>query len=228
MSMLMWPLAVWGVLTAVLVILGVILWTRRSHSTNTAAASSSPARTAQSTPSAPAPILASAQAPRNQPVSTKPARSAQAHPSVQSEPSQPSAATPTTHAASPANPPAIDASENVTDNNDVTVRSFAKSNPKPSEPGVATLTLVIRATETSWISVVADGQVVSQETLIAPAHTSVRATREIVAKIGNAAGVTFLFNGQEIPADGAEAEVKTFVFDSTGMRVLPPTQSPAQ
>src|SRR5271169_6572588 len=91
----------WRILaiTAVLVILGVILWTRRSHSTNTAAASSSPARTAQSTPSAPAPILASAQAPRNQPVSTKPARSAQAHPSVQSEPSQPSAAAPTTHAA---------------------------------------------------------------------------------------------------------------------------------
>ena len=46
----------------------------------------------------------------------------------------------------------------------------------------------------------ADGQTVSQETLIAPAHTSVRANREIVAKIGNAAGVTFLWNGQEIPA----------------------------
>jgi hypothetical protein len=82
---------------------------------------------------------------------------------------------------------------------------------------------VIRATETSWISVLADGQPVSQETLIAPAHTSVRATREIVARIGNAAGVTFLWNGQEVPADGAEAEVKTFVFDSAGMRVVPST-----
>jgi hypothetical protein len=88
--------------------------------------------------------------------------------------------------------------------------------------------LVIRATETSWISVLADGQTVSQETLIAPANTSVRANREIVAKIGNAAGVTFLFNGQEIPADGAEAEVKTFIFDSNGMRVATPTPTPAQ
>jgi len=220
----------WRILaiTAVLVILGVILWTRRSHSTNTAAASSSPARTAQSTPSAPAPILASAEAPKNQPASTKPARSAQAHPAIQGQPSQPSAAAPTTGAASPTTPPAVDASESVNEKNDVTVRSFAKSNPKPSEPGVATLTLVIRATETSWISVVADGQIVSQETLIAPAHTSVRATREITAKIGNAAGVTFVFNGQEIPADGAEAEVKTFVFDSSGMRVLPQTQPPSQ
>ena len=89
----------------------------------------------------------------------------------------------------------------------------------------ATLKLVIRASETSWISVQADGQTVSQETLIAPAHASIRANREIVAKIGNAAGVTFLWNGQEIPANGAEAEVKTFVFDANGMRVLPTTQS---
>ena len=85
---------------------------------------------------------------------------------------------------------------------------------------------MIRARETSWISVQADGQTVSQETLIAPAHASVHADREIVARIGNAAGVTFLWNGQEIPADGAEAEVKTFVFDASGMRVIPST--PAQ
>lgn len=92
------------------------------------------------------------------------------------------------------------------------------------------MTLVIRATENSWVSVTADGQVVSQETLIAPAHTSVHANREIVAKIGNAAGVTFLWNGQEIPVEGQESEVKTFVFDASGMHVAPavspaPTQS---
>ncbi len=83
------------------------------------------------------------------------------------------------------------------------------------------MTLVIRATETSWISVTADGQLASQETLIAPAHTSIRATRQIVAKVGNAAGVTFVWNGQEIPAQGAESEVKTFVFDASGMRTVP-------
>jgi len=220
----------WRILaiTAVLVILGVIFWTRRSHSTNTAAASSSPSRTVQSTPPASAPILASAQAPKNQPVAAPPASGSPAHPSTSSSRlPQRSAAAVTAPATAAATPLAVDASESVNDNNDVTIRSFAKSNPKPSEPAAATLTLVIRATETSWISVLADGQIVSQETLIAPAHTSIRASREIVARIGNAAGVTFLFNGQEIPADGAEAEVKTFVFDSTGMRLLPPTP-PAQ
>jgi hypothetical protein len=41
-----------------------------------------------------------------------------------------------------------------------------------------------------------------------------------VVKAGNAAGVSFLWNGKEIPAQGTEAEVKTLVFDATGMRVL--------
>jgi hypothetical protein len=90
------------------------------------------------------------------------------------------------------------------------------------------LTVVIRASENSWISVLADGQVVSEETLIAPAHTSVRARREIVVKAGNAAGVSFLWNGKEVPAQGAEAEVKTFVFDVAGMRVMPPAPAPTQ
>jgi hypothetical protein len=105
------------------------------------------------------------------------------------------------------------------------VRTFPKSNAKPSDKTPAPLTLIIRATETSWISVLVDGQPASQETLIAPAHTSVRATHEIVAKVGNAAGVTFLWNGQEIPAEGGESEVKTFVFDAQGMRILPASPS---
>jgi hypothetical protein len=110
----------------------------------------------------------------------------------------------------------------------VTVRSLARSNTKTTQKSAPSLILVIRATETSWIFVLADGQAVSQETLIAPAHTSVRANHEIVAKVGNAAGVTFLWNGQEIPADGAEAEVKTFIFDSTGMHVSPSSQPAPQ
>jgi hypothetical protein len=68
---------------------------------------------------------------------------------------------------------------------------------------------------------------VAHETLIAPAHTSVRASREIVVKAGNAAGISFLLNGKEIPAQGNEGEVKTYVFDATGFRVAPQTPAPA-
>jgi hypothetical protein len=88
----------------------------------------------------------------------------------------------------------------------------------------ATFTLLIRAEKTTWVSIIADGKPVTQETLIAPAATSVRATGEVVVKIGNAAGVSFELNGKEIPAQGNEGEVKTYVFDATG--VLPQTQSP--
>ena len=104
--------------------------------------------------------------------------------------------------------------------NDVTIRSFGKPTTKPSEKTSGSLALVIRATENSWISVLADGQLVTQETLIAPANTSVHASSEIVVKIGNAAGVTFLWNGQETPAAGSEGEVKSFTFDAQGMRPI--------
>jgi cytoskeletal protein RodZ len=212
-------------LTAVVVVLGIILWTRRSHSTNTAAASTSPAKTVQAT-TEPATVTGATTAPARAPKN-------QSSPAPNSGPtslrsSTPKSSSPQANAATPATAPAADPNNSDNDNNDVTVRTLSKSNPNPSEKPTAPLTLVIRATETSWISVLADGQTVSQETLIAPAHTSVRASREIIAKIGNAAGVTFLWNGQEIPAAGAEAEVKTFVFDSTGMRVVPATPPPAQ
>jgi Helix-turn-helix domain/Domain of unknown function (DUF4115) len=112
---------------------------------------------------------------------------------------------------------------------DVTMRSFGLGSAAAaasSTKSAAPLMLIIRATENSWVSISADGKTASHETLIAPAATSVRANREIVAKIGNAAGVTFLWNGQEIQAQGAESEVKTFVFDANGMRVV--EASPAQ
>lgn len=106
---------------------------------------------------------------------------------------------------------------------DVTVRQPARNRAAPAAANVPTaLKLVIRATKTSWISVVADGQAVNQETLIAPAHTSVRASREIVVKAGNAAGVSFLLNGKEISPQGDDGEVKIYVFDSEGMRTIAP------
>jgi len=88
------------------------------------------------------------------------------------------------------------------------------------------LTLLIRAEETARVSIMADGKPVAQEILIAPAHTSVRASREIVVKTGNAAGVSFLLNGTEIPAQGKEGEVKTYVFGKAGVRVIPQTPLP--
>jgi Domain of unknown function (DUF4115) len=101
------------------------------------------------------------------------------------------------------------------------------SDATPAAKSSGSLRLVIRATENSWLSVLADGQPVTQETLIAPAHTTIHANREIVARIGNAAGVTFQWNGQEIAAQGLEGEAKTVVFDAQGMRVVSSSQPAA-
>jgi cytoskeletal protein RodZ len=212
---------------AVVIVVAVMLWTRRSHRTNAAAATAAPVQTAQAAPMAtPAPGA-------NKTVSTTPqagrvatARASAAAPQPSLHPTSSASAHPATVA--PVSSPAAAPTNGDNRNNGETVQILSKANPASSEKLATPLTLVIRAKETSWISVLADGQAVSQETLIAPANTSVRANREIVAKVGNAAGVTFLFNGQEIPADGAEAEVKTFVFDSNGMRVAAATPTPAQ
>jgi hypothetical protein len=88
-------------------------------------------------------------------------------------------------------------------------------------------TLLIRAEKTTWVSVAADGNPAEQETLIAPAHTSVRATSEIVVKTGNSAGISFLLNGKTVAAQGNEGEARTYIFDATGLRAAPQPQDPA-
>jgi cytoskeleton protein RodZ len=113
------------------------------------------------------------------------------------------------------------ANPDVEDRTDVTVHNFGKPLPKVTESSSGSLTLVVRASENSWISVVADGQVVAEETLIAPANTTFRASNEFVVKVGNAAAVSFLVNGKEIAPQGSESEVKTLTFDSSGLKTAP-------
>jgi len=211
---------------AVVLIAAFFLWTRHSRNAHTAAPKSTIPATTSS-----APLVASAQ-PSSVPSSvTQPATAAAlSHPSTPNtlpQPAKPPAAThPPTAAVPAATTPADSTEEKVVEKSDVTIRSFGQPVAPTSEKPAASLSLVIRATETSWISVTSDGQLVTQETLIAPAHTTVHANREIVARIGNAAGVTFLWNGEEIPAQGAEAEVKTFSFDAQGMHELPAQSQP--
>lgn len=213
-------------LVVLLIVAGGFWW---SHSRNARANSANPAAAGVSSRST-APdstVLTRASAPSNDATGTAgmssrmsspvpPAAKAAAHrgsPSISSQSSTSYSAT-----ASAANTSGVkeEATQPETD--------AASANPPMPKP-VAKLTLVIRASENSWIAVTADGQPVVQETLIAPAHTSVRAAREIVVRAGNAAGVTFALNGAEFPSQGAEGEVKTLIFDSTGLR--PSTTPPA-
>ena len=207
---------------ALVVALAVLLWVRHSNRTRAVIASSStftsapaaqPAAPPASQPVVPAATQISS-TPPPAPIQTSSigsAASSSAVPTTQPGVQPQEKSTPAKFDTPPSVTPASGNSS------DVTVKNLAKVTSKPAEKPVP-LSLIIRADENSWISIYSDGQLVTQETLIAPAHTSVRASREISVRVGNAAGVTFVWNGKEIRAQGAESEVKTFVFDSSGMR----------
>jgi len=208
-------------LAAIVAIAAVLLWMRHSRSRANAAKAAPPSVSTVVTPaSAGTPGVAKAPPTSPQPVA-KPivATSAPAKPvaatqpsSATSKPAPPSTADPVTNANQ----------VTVEKKGDVTIRSFGIPTSKPARSSSESLTLVIRATENAWVSVTSDGQLVTQETLIAPAHSTFHASRELVVRVGNAAGVGFLWNGKELPPQGAESEAKTFIFDAQGMRTLAP------
>jgi cytoskeleton protein RodZ len=203
-------------LAAIVVIATAVFWTRHSRSSANAA---KPPVT--STPTVITPAAAKAPSTSPQP-STKPVVTTlpSAKPVAATQPST-AANKPSASAPAPTTPPTANPSQvTVEKKGDVTIRSFGTPTPKPAISSSANLTLVIRATENAWVSVTSDGQLVAQETLIAPANSTFHATREFVVRVGNAAGVSFLWNGKELPPLGAEAEAKTFIFDAQGMRAL--------
>jgi cytoskeleton protein RodZ len=204
------------------------LWTRHSRNSGTAGASSGSPAPAPSTTVAAAPPVAQSTPPSQSPTPPAPTIAAPSpQPSAQLEESDnPSPEHLPVSNSAPALAPSAGTSADqnqvkVEKKGDVTIRSFGAAGVKPAEKPAATLKLIVRATENSWISVTSDGQLVTQETLIAPAATSFHATRELVVRVGNAAGVSFLWNGEEVQPQGAEAEAKTFIFDAQGMRQLP-------
>jgi len=207
-------------LALVVIVVATLLWLRHSRTARTAVTNSPvSASTASAAPASPTTTpLAAANTPGkpvvSAPVSTTPSTSPQ--PALSQPPSQPA----TTSASKPSAPTLSAQPSTVKPQSTSSEPQPAATKAADIKP-VARMTLVIRATETSWISVTADGQFVSQETLIAPAATTVHAVNEIQVKVGNAAGVTFLWNNQEIPAQGAESEVKTFLFDAGGIRTIP-------
>lgn len=219
-------------LVAIIVVAAALLWIRHSRSVHNVAARSAVA-TSNPVPAStlPAPSPSSA------------ASIASPHPPAPATPSPAAAHAKTLATSNPASPPSnqIKASSQIKDTNqiklekkdvekkeDSSVRSLGASTPKPAASSTANLTLVIRASENSWISVTSDGQPVTHETLIAPAAISFHAARELVVRVGNAAGVSFLWNGEEILPQGAEAEAKTLIFNAQGMSIAPPTQAPPQ
>ncbi len=81
-----------------------------------------------------------------------------------------------------------------------------------------TFVVQIRATEDAWVQIVADGKLLSEGVLVAPAEKHVRATKKVTIKTGNAAGVEVSFNGQPLPSLGAANTVATVTLTADGVQ----------
>ena len=209
----------WGKLAAglLLVTLALSLWNSRHHrepAVQTSAPMVAPLAKATQAPTSPAAKSSPSATSSSAKLSSSTLAASKPAPSLQA----PVAQSQTNRAAGSATPPANPATNPATNQAaaNPAVAKFAAP-PAASSPAKP-FTLLIRAEETTWISIVADGKPVTQETLIAPAHTAVRAGSEIVVKTGNAAGISFQLNGKELPVQGNEREVKTYVFDATGLQ----------
>lgn len=195
----------WGKLAAALLLITLILafWTlRRRNQTSAVAQPLSSASVPSSTERAASPAAVPAS------VSAKPT------PAATNANRPPASTTAATAAPAAAVPPDADVNPPVAKPHSHVVA--------PNPPRA--FTLVIRADQTSWVSIFADGQPVAKETLIAPANTSVRANHDITVRAGNAAGISFLLDGKEIPVQASPGEVRTFTFDATGLRSSAPAQ----
>jgi len=235
-------------IAAIVVVLVIIFWIRHSHSAQAEGGNSSHTNSAAAnTPASPtgAPSAATVMAP--QPAADK---NSQPAPSGHSSVSTSASTSASTNAANPssakgnssAGSNSVNKSQTTKNGASAGVKAGAKDDanddaddevisrtipakPEKTKP-LPTFTVVIRATENSRISVMADGQTVREETLIAPAYTSVKATRDVVVKAANAGAVSFLFNGKEIQTEAQEGQAKTFQFDSNGLKTGAEMQLP--
>jgi len=78
------------------------------------------------------------------------------------------------------------------------------------------------AQEATWIWVRTDGQYSFSGVLDANQTRTLAANRNVLLKIGNAAGVEVRFNGKAVGPFGGKGAVRTIQFTSGGFQIVPP------
>jgi cytoskeleton protein RodZ len=83
------------------------------------------------------------------------------------------------------------------------------------------LVLLVYAQADSWLTITVDGKLFYKDNLAAGQQQSIAAQNEIVLRSGNIGGLDITFNGQKLPAQGNDAEVKTLTFTPSGLTSTP-------
>jgi cytoskeleton protein RodZ len=94
----------------------------------------------------------------------------------------------------------------------------ATSTAANSAPAGGSFVVLIKAAEESWISIKADDKPAFEVTLEEAGQQSIEAHNKIEVKVGNLGGVDFWFNGNKVPLQAEEGEVRSLTFDSSGLR----------
>jgi len=90
------------------------------------------------------------------------------------------------------------------------------TNPSAT-PAPGEFMVVIKARDESWLSVFVDGKPAGSETLKAGDQRSFHGRERVTMKVGNAAAVDFLLNGNLLPVGGNVGEVKTVTIGPSGV-----------
>lgn len=94
----------------------------------------------------------------------------------------------------------------------------ATAAPAATAANTGVFLVLIKAREDAWVSIIADGKQISQDTLTAAAQKSIEAHNQLVIKTGNVGALDISFNGKMLASQGRYDEVKTLTFDSNGLR----------
>ncbi len=99
--------------------------------------------------------------------------------------------------------------------------------PDQTQTDAKSFTIVVKANESSWISIKADGNAVVERIFDPGEEQSTSATNEITIMVGNAAGVEVTFNGAPQGVLGQEGKARNLVFTPAGLQNKPvPQPSP--
>ena len=88
----------------------------------------------------------------------------------------------------------------------------------PSATDAGSFHVLIKARQDCWVAITADGKQIMQNTLAAAAEQSIAARNQIVIKTGNVGALDISFNGKKLATQGEYNQVKTLIFDPSGLR----------
>lgn len=164
--------------------------------------------TAAHTTQIPAPTIASQPAPTAQDTAVTPT-SASATASEQSTAPSNDNASSSTNQDSPSGP------EKAAPGADTEAK---QASTEPRKDLSRSFTVSIKAKESSWVSIVADGKTRWEGMLDPNMERSIKAGKELVLKTGNAAGLDISYNGKPLGALGKENQVRTLTFNTAGLQ----------